>query len=134
MATGHAFQFHNRQLPQLPSVVQVAVLSCMPFFEKYQYYRAMDYAQTPTHEIVRPILFLSYQDRYKDWLFHSTPFECYVNREHLRDRLDYCFINRIRDAVPDRINDYDCIYSRPHKPVPPEMASGNKTYRHTEQQ
>lgn len=80
----------------------------------------MDYAQTPTHDNCPSDTLLSYQDRYKDWLFHSTPFECYVNREHLRDRLDYCFINRIRDAVPDRINDYDCIYSRPHKPVPPE--------------
>ncbi len=88
----------------------------------------------PSMIIVRKVFFLCDRDRHKDWLPDRIAFKSYVYREHLRDRLDYRFVNRIRDAVPNRINNYDGIYSRPREPVQPEMASSNKTCRHTEQQ
>jgi len=84
--------------------------------------------------IVRQIFLLCDWDRHKDRLSHCVAFECDIDGEQFRDRLDYRFVNGIRDAVPDRINNYDGIYSRPRKPVPPEIVSGNKTCRHTEQQ
>lgn len=53
--------------------------------------------------IVRQVFFLCDLDRYKDRISHCIPIKSYVNREHLWNRLDHRFIDRIRNAISNRI-------------------------------
>lgn len=59
--------------------------------------------------IVRQILFLRDRDRYEDRFSHRVTFECDVDREHLRHCLYYCFVDRIWDAIPERVALDKCV-------------------------
>ena len=53
--------------------------------------------------IVRQVFFLCDPDRNKDRLSHCISLECNVDGKHLRHCLNYCFVDRIRDAISNRV-------------------------------
>ena len=53
--------------------------------------------------IIRQVFFLRDRDRHKNRLSHCISLKCDVDREQFRNRLDHRFIDRIRNAISNRV-------------------------------
>lgn len=57
----------------------------------------------PSMIIVRQVFFLCDPDRNKDRLSHCISLKSDIDGKHLRYSLNYCFVDRIRDAISNRV-------------------------------